>query len=215
MSVSEQQRQFNKYPTPAAFKPDVWHKLQKDKKRIEASALVADFLNSGGQVTRAPEKKRKGGGNPEQIFQKDTRAPKAHERWNKKFYAGDDFVAKGPRFTSKPVPENSAAKRDIERKAGVSHTGFTGAVVATDNGKLQERKASRATTEAYIDLVSDAALRESAKRDGGRQSNNKIVEPIEDSADDVKDANRSSTIRDDYNLCNVDVAHNKRLKLAA
>jgi hypothetical protein len=211
MSVSEQQRLFNQYPTRAAFKPDIWHRLRKDEKRIEASALVDNFLREGGQIIKAPAKKRKGG-RPE-IFNKDTRAVKAHEKWSRKFYSGDDFTQKGPRFTSKPVPENSAAKRDTERKGGTSHAEFSGSVIDI-NGKLQARKESHATTEYHIDLVSDTALTDSAKRDGGRHSQ-KIVTLIEDSADDVTDANRRATIRDDDNLNGVDHSHNKRLKLAA
>jgi hypothetical protein len=211
MSVSEEQRAFNKYPVKEAFKPDIWHRASKDQKRIETNALVDAFLRQGGQITVAPAKKRKGGRT--EIFGKDTRAPKVHEHWNRKFYAGDDFVQKGPRFLSKPISERAADKRDIERKGGVAHAAFTGAV--TDiNGKLQARKESHATTEYHIDLVSDAALRASAKRDGGRHSQ-KIVTLIEDSADDVTDANRRATIRDDDNLNGVDHAHNRRFKLAA
>jgi hypothetical protein len=211
MTASAQQRLFNQYPIHKPLNPDIWHRVPKEEKRSSAIALVYSFLLGGGTITKCPAKKRKGG-KPE-IFGKDSRAPKAHEKWNRKFYAGDDFTQKGPRFTSKPVPENSAAKRDIERKAGVSHSEFTGSVIDI-GGKLQERNARHATSEAYIDLVSDNALRESAKRDGGRHSH-KIVTLIEDSGDDVKDAYRSATIRDDLNLNAVDHAHNAKFKLAA
>ena len=50
----------------------------------------------------------------------------------------------------------AAAKRDTERKAGISHAAFGGAVINI-NGKLQARKASHATTETYIHLVSAEA----------------------------------------------------------
>jgi hypothetical protein len=211
MTTSDSQKKFNPYPVKA-FVPDVWHRLRKDEKRIEASALIDTYLRDGGEIIKALAKKRKNG-RPE-IFNKDTRAVKAHEKWSRKFYSGDDFLQKGPRFTSKPVPENSSAKRDIERKGGTSHAEFSGAVIVDISGKLQARKESHATTEYHIDLVSDDALRASAKRDGGKHSQ-KIVELIEDSADDVTNAYRSATISDDYNLCNVDLAHNARLKLAA
>ena len=136
-----------------------------------------------------------------------------HEQWSRKFFAGDDFTAKGPRFLSKPISERAADQRDIERKAGISHATFSGAVVDI-SGKLEARKDSHATTEYLIDLVSDDALRASAKRDGGRHAQ-KIVQLIEDSGDDLSDANRRATIRDDLNLINNDHAHNAKFKLAA
>jgi hypothetical protein len=209
MTTSDSQKLFNKYPV-REFKPDIWHRLRKDEKRIEASALVDAFLRDGGQISKAPTKKRKDG-KPE-IFQKDTRATKAHEKWNRKFYSGDDFLQKGPRFTSKSVPENSSAKRDIERKGGTSHAAFSGAVIEK-NGRLEAKKASHATTEYLIDLVSADALRASAKR--GDRHAQKIVELIEDGADDVTDAYRSATISDDLNLLNIDHDHNDKFKLAA
>jgi hypothetical protein len=209
-TTSDSQKRFNQYPV-RAFKPDTWRGLSKEDKRNSAIALTYSFLVGGGQITKAPEKKRTGG--PAVIFGKDTKAVKAHEKWSRKFYSGDDFTQKGPRFTSKPVPENSAAKRDTERKGGTSHAEFSGSVVDI-NGKLQARKESHATTEYLVDLVSDDALTASAERDGGRHSQ-KIVQLIEDSADDVTDANRRATIRDDDNLNGVDHSHNKRLKLAA
>ena len=212
MSASTAQRTFNTYPINKPLKPDIWHRVPKHEKRMSAIALTYAFLLDGGQITKCPPAKRRKGGRTE-IFTKDVRAPKAHEHWNKKFYSGDDFVKKGPRFTSKPISERAADKRDIERKAGTSHATFSGSVIDI-GGKLQERNARHATSEAYIDLVSEDALRESAKRDGGKHSH-KIVELIEDSADDVKDANRRATIRDDDNLNGVDHSHNKRLKLAA
>jgi hypothetical protein len=98
------------------------------------------------------------------------------------------------------------------RKGGTSHATFSGAVVDI-NGTLEARKESHATSEAYIDLVSDAALRASAKR--GDRHAQKIVELIEDGHDNVTDAYRSATIRDEFNLNGVDHAHNRRLKLAA
>jgi hypothetical protein len=210
MTTSDSQKRFNQYPV-RAFVRDIWHGCSKEDKRNSATALTYSFLLAGGQLTKvAPVKKRKG--RPE-VFNKDTRATKAHERWNKKFYSGDDFVQKGPRFLSKPISERAADQRDIERKAGISHATFSGAV--TDiNGKLKARKESHATTEYHIDLVSDAALTASAERDGGRHSH-KIVTLIEDSGDDVSDANRRATIRDDDNLNNVDHAHNAKFKLAA
>jgi hypothetical protein len=210
MSVSIAQRDFNKYPIHKPLCLDIWHRVPKHEKRNSAIALTYSFLLAGGQITKVPAKNSKGG-IPE-IFHKDTRAVKSHERWNKKFYAGDDFTAKGPRFTSKPVPENSAAKRDVARKGGVSHVGFTGAVVDI-NGTLKARKESHATSEAYIDLVSDDALRASAKR--GDRHAHKIVTLIEDGCDDVTDAYRAATISDDFNLNGIDHVHNAKFKLAA
>ena len=192
MSVSVEQREFNKYPVKA-FKPDIWFGLPKQDKRLSTIALTYSFLLQGGRITKAPAKKRKDG-RPD-IFGKDTRAVKSHEHWNKKFYSGDDFTQKAPRFTSKALPENSAAKRDIERKAGISHAAFTGSVIDI-SGKLQARKESHATSEAYIDLVSDEALRASAKR--GDRHAHKIVTLIEDGCDNVTDAYRAATIRDDF-----------------
>jgi hypothetical protein len=203
--------QFNAYPVRKPFVADIWYRWQKHEKREATSALVADFLAAGGKITKAEPKKRKGG-RPE-IFGKDTRAPKVHEHWSRKFFAGDDFTAKGPRFTSKPISERAADQRDTERKAGISHSDFTGAVVAI-GGKLKAKKASHATTEYHIDLVSDSALSASAKRDGGRHAQ-KIVKLIEDTGDDLSDANRRSTIHDDLNLTAVDHVHNAKFKLAA
>ena len=179
---------------------------------MSAIALTYAFLLDRGQITKVATTKKRKGGRPE-IFQKDTRASAAHERWSKKYFAGDDFTTTGPRFTSKPISERAADQRDIESKAGISHSDFTGAVVDI-NGKLQARKAFHATSEAFIDLVSDGALAASAKRDGGKHSH-KIVTLIEDSADDLSDANRRSTIHDHMNLNNVDYAHNAKFRLAA
>ena len=194
MSASEQQRMFNPYPIHKPLSPDIWHRVPKEEKRLSAIALVYSFLLGGGQITKAPAKKSKGG--RPQIFQKDVRDAKGHEKWNRKFLAGDDFTTKAPRFTSKPIPENSAAKRDTERKAGISHAAFGGAVINI-NGKLQARKASHATTETYIDLVSDEA--DSRQREARRGRSHKIVKLIEDGHDDVTDAYRSATIRDELN----------------
>jgi hypothetical protein len=199
MSVSEQQRLFNQYPTKAAFKPDIWHRLRKDEKRIEASALIDAYLREGGEIIKAPAKKRKNG-RPD-VFQNDTRATKAHERWNKKFYSGDDFTAKGPRFTSRPISEKAIDKRDVERKAGVSHSEFVGAVVEI-NGKLQPRNAPHTADEALVDMVSK----------GGSE---KVVQLVADTKDELSDANRRARIRDELNLNDTDYTHNARFKLAA
>jgi hypothetical protein len=171
MTASAQQRLFNQYPVKT-FTADIWHRVPKEEKRLSAIALVYSFLLDGGTITKCPPAKR-GKGRPE-IFGKDTRASAAHERWSKKFFAGDDFVQKGPRFLSKPISERAADQRDIERKAGISHAEFVGAVVDI-NGKLKARKESHAATEYHIDLVSDAALSASAKRDGGKHAQ-KIVQ---------------------------------------
>jgi hypothetical protein len=211
MTASAQQRLFNQYPSGKAFAPDIWHGRSKEEKRNSATALTYAFLLDGGTITKCPPAKR-GKGRPE-IFKKDTRASAAHERWNKKFLAGDDFVQKGPRFLSKPISERAADQRDIERKAGISHATFNGAVVDL-NGKLEAKKASHATTEYLVDLVSEDALRASAKRDGGRHAQ-KIVQLVEDTGDDLSDAYRRATIRDDLNLNGIDHAHNSRFKLAA
>jgi hypothetical protein len=162
--------------------------------------LVDAFLREGGQITKAPAKKRKAGGRTE-IFQKDTHAVKVRDYWNKKFYAGDDFTQRGPRFTSKPVSEKAIDKADIERKAGVAHEEFTGAVV-TINGKLQPRTVDHAIDEAVVDMVST----------GGSE---KVVQLVADTKDGLSDANRRATIRDELNLNDVDYTHNARLKLAA
>jgi hypothetical protein len=210
MTATVEQRQFNKYPIHAPLNPDIWHRASKHEKRASAIALTYTFLVDGGKITKCPPAKRKGGLN--KIFEKEVRS-KAYENWHDKFLAGDDFSDKGPRFTSKAIPETSASKRDTERKSGVSHANFSGAVIIDIAGKLKARKASHAAFEYDIDLVSDEALRASAQR--GDKRSQKIVELIEDSADDVSDANRRSTISDDFNLCNVDITHNARLKLAA
>jgi hypothetical protein len=211
MSVSTQQRQFNKYPIAKPINLDSWYGCSKEDKRNSAIALIYSFLLEGGQIKVAPTKKRKD--SIPQIFQKDTRATKEHEKWNRKFYSGDDFTQKGPRFTSKPISERAADQRDLVRKAGISHATFSGAVVDI-NGKLQARKASHTTTEYLIDLVSHNALRASAKRDGGKLAQ-KIVKLVEDGHDDVTDAYRSATIADELNYLNVDHDHNAKLKLAA
>jgi hypothetical protein len=190
---------FNPYPV-SKFVPDIWHKSSKDEKRVEATALVDAFLRDGGQIIKAPAKKRKAGGRTE-IFTKDTHAVKVHDYWNRKFLAGDDFTAKGPRFTSKPISEKAIDQRDIERKAGVSHSEFAGAVVEI-NGKLQPRNAPHTADEALVDMVSK----------GGSE---KVVQLIPDAADDLSDANRRAKIRDELNLNDVDYTHNAKLKLVA
>jgi hypothetical protein len=198
MSASQQQRLFNQYPTP--FKPDIWRGFSKEQRRTSAIALLYGFLLEGGQITKAPPAKKRKGGRPE-IFQNDTRASAAHARWNRKFYAGDDLTQRGPRFTSKPVSEKAIDRRDIERKAGVSHSEFVGAVVDI-NGKLQPRNAPHTADEAPVDLVSK----------GGSE---KVVQLIADTKDDLSDARRRATIRDELNLNNVDHAHMAKFKLAA
>jgi hypothetical protein len=179
---------------------------------MSAIALTYAFLLGGGQINKVPPAKKRKGGRPE-IFQKDTRTSATHERWNRKFFAGDDFTQRGPRFTSKPISDKSADQRGVVHKAGVSHVDFTGAVVDID-GKLQARTALHATNEARVDTVSDAALSAGAKRDGGRHTQ-KVVRLVEDTSDDLSDAYRRATIRDEFNLNNVDHAHNQRFKLAA
>jgi hypothetical protein len=192
---------FNPYPVRKPFVADIWHKSSKEQKRVEAAALVDAFLRDGGQITKAPAKKRKAGGRTE-IFTKDTRAVKEHDYWNRKFLAGDDFTQKGPRFTSKPISEKAVDKADVERKAGVAHEEFTGAVVAV-NGKLQPRTVDHAIIdEAPVDLVSK----------GGSE---KIVKLVNDTADDLSDARRRTRIRDELNLNNVDYIHADKFKLAA
>jgi hypothetical protein len=200
MSVSTQQRLFNQYPV-RTFNRDVWYGLSKADKRASTIALTYSFLIEGGQITKAPPAKQRKGGRAE-LFQKDTRATAEHARWNRKFFAGDDFTQKGPRFTSKPISEKSADQRDVERKAGVSHSEFIGAVVDI-NGKLLPRNALHVTEEAPVDMVSA----------GG--SKQKVVTLIEDAGDDLSDAHRRATIRDHYNLNNTDYTHNARFKLAA
>jgi hypothetical protein len=200
MTTSDSQKRFNQYPVKA-FKRDIWHGCSKEEKRNSATALTYSFLLAGGQITKAPPAKKRKGGRAE-IFNKDTRAVKAHEHWNKKFFAGDDFTAKGPRFTSKPVSEKSADQRDLARKAGTSHSEFAGAVVEIA-GKLLPRHALHATDEAPVDLVSK----------GG--SSEKVVRLVDDTGDSLSDANRRATIRDELNLTNVDHAHNAKFKLAA
>jgi hypothetical protein len=191
---------FNQYPVRKPFVADIWHKSSKDQKRIEATALVDAFLRDGGQITNAPAKKRKAGGRTE-IFTKDTHAVKVHEYWSRKFYAGDDFTAREPRFTSKRVSEKSIDKADVARKAGVAHEEFAGAVV-TINGKLQPAHVDHAIDEAVVDLVSK----------GGSE---KVVQLVADTKDALSDADRRAKIRDELNLNDVDYTHAARLKLAA
>jgi hypothetical protein len=197
MSASAQQRLFNQYPVKT-FNTDIWHGIPKAEKRMSAIALTYAFLLDGGQITKVPPPKTRKG-RPE-IFNKDTRAVKAHEKWSRKFFSGDDFCQSGPRFTSKPISDKSA-DIDAERKAGVSHAEFVGAVVDI-NGKLQARHALHVTDEAPVDMVSK----------GGSE---KVVLLINDTADDLSDAHRRTRIRDDLNLTNVDHTHNARFKLAA
>jgi hypothetical protein len=83
MTTSDSQKRFNQYPVKA-FKRDIWHGCSKEEKRNSATALTYSFLLAGGQITKAPPAKKRKGGRAE-IFNKDTRAVKAHEHWNKKF----------------------------------------------------------------------------------------------------------------------------------
>ena len=152
MSASEQQRTFNPYPIHKPLSPDIWHHVPKEEKRLSAIALTYSFLLQGGRIFKAPAKQRKDG--RPQIFQKDISDAKGHERWSRKFYGGDDFTQSGPRFTSKPISEKSADKRDVAHKAGASHIEFTGAVVAIA-GKLLPRSLQGVSHDAGDDL-SDA-----------------------------------------------------------
>jgi len=130
--------------------------VPKEEKRLSAIALTYSFLLEGGQITKvAPTKKRKGG--RAEIFQKDTRASAAHEGWNRKFFAGDDFTQRGPRFTSKPISDKSADQRAVAHKAGASHVEFTGAVIEIA-GKLLPRS-SRGVSRDAGDDINDADKR--------------------------------------------------------
>jgi hypothetical protein len=156
MSVSAQQRLFNQYPVSKPINLDIWYGCSKEEKRNSAIALTYSFLLEGGQITKAPPTKKRKGGRPE-IFHKDTRAPAAYERWNRKFFAGDDFTTNGPRFTSKPISDKSVDQRDVAHKAGASHVEFTGAVVEIA-GKLVPRSLQGVSHDAGDD-ISDAYKR--------------------------------------------------------
>jgi hypothetical protein len=187
--------------------------------------LVAEFLAKGGEIERAPASKKHGPGRPRIFSGEGTIKSASYERGVKKFFAGDDFVHRerdkktgkivntGPQFTSRPVRENSSAKRDTERKAGVAHENFAGAVVAVGY-KLRSRTSLHAVDKADVDLVSNRALAASAKRDGSRRSR-QVVKIIEDAADDVLDAERCATVSDDLNLNNVEHEHFEKFNLAA
>jgi hypothetical protein len=199
MSASTQQRLFNQYPL-RKYTTDIWHGWTKDQKRASTIALTYVFLIEDGQVTKAPPAKQRKGGRPS-IFQKDAPASAAYERWNRKYFAGDDFKQSGPRFTSKPLSEKSADQRDIERKAGASHAEFIGSVVQL-GGKLLPRHALSATDESLVDLVSTVR-------------SEKVVHLATDTSDRLSDANRRATIRDELNLNDIDHEHNEMFKLAA
>jgi hypothetical protein len=205
------QRQFNRYPGSAPIRPDIWRGLSKAKKRLEARVLAANFFWTGGGITRAPAKKSRGLGRPK-IFGKDAKSA-TYGRDVQKFFRGDDFAQSGPRFTSRAVSDSSASKRNAEVKAGAASDGFAGAVISID-GKLRPRASLHAVDRAPIDLVSDRAERASAKRDGGRRARH-VVAIVEDAADDICDASKRATVRDDLNLMAVDHDHLSRLKLAA
>jgi len=136
MSASEQQRTFNPYPIHKPLSPDIWHRVPKEEKRLSAIAPTYSFLLQGGRIFKAPAKQRKDG--RPQIFQKDI----------------SDAKQSGPRFTSKPISEKSADKRDVAHKAGASPIEFTGAVVAIA-GKLLPRSLQGVSHDAGDDL-SDA-----------------------------------------------------------
>jgi hypothetical protein len=174
-------------------------------------ALIYCYLVGGGKITRPLEKKKRGPGRP-QIFGKDTKSA-SYSRDVTRFYSGHDFTQSGPRWTSRPVRDDSAAKRDAQRKAGVSSDDFAGAVVEA-GGKLGSKRALHAVDRAPIDLVSDRTMAESAKRDGGRRAR-QVVKLIEDTADDLRDASNNASIRDDMNLNAVDHEHLDRFRLAA
>jgi hypothetical protein len=181
MTATIAQRQFNPFKDfSKRTLPDIWHGLMKSQKRENLRALVYGFLVEGGEIIKVPAKKHRGAGRP-RIFGKDSRAA-AYRRDTSRFFNGHDFPQSGPRWTSKPVPDDSASKRDAARHAGVGHQDFSGAVIEI-NGKLRSR-----------------------------QVGFKIVE---DTADDMDDASKRATIRDDLNQMAVDREHLERFKLAA
>jgi hypothetical protein len=153
MTATAEQRTFNPYPIHQPLSPDIWHRFPKHEKRASAIALTYSFLLDGGAITKCPPAKKRKGERPE-IFGKDTKAPKAHDKWSRKFFAGDDFTQKGPRFTSKPISDKSIDKRDVAHKAGTSHTDFIGSVVDI-GGKLMPRSLKNVSHDSGDD-ISDA-----------------------------------------------------------
>jgi hypothetical protein len=123
-------------------------------------------LAVGGEIIKVRAGKHRSDGRP--IFGKDSKSA-AYKRDASRFFSGHDLTQKGPRWTAKAVPHNSATKRDAERKAGISHQDFAGAVIEI-GGKLRSKAVLHAVVDqAPVDLVSDAALAASAKR-GGRSA---------------------------------------------
>jgi hypothetical protein len=215
MTATIAQRQFNPFKDFSKRSlPDLWHGLMKSEKRENLRALVYGFLIEGGEIIKVPAKKHRAAGRP-RIFGKDSRSA-AYSRDTSRFFNGHDFTQSGPRWTSKPAPDKSASKRDAERKAGVSHQNFGGAVIDI-NGKLRPRAPLHAVVDkAPIDLVSDAALAASAKRDGKKHiGKTDSVAVIEDTADSISDGASRATVKDDLNLMAPDREHLERFKLAA
>ena len=154
MTATAAQQRFNQYPS-RPFKPDIWHRLPKIDKRENLKALVYVYLINGGQIERAPPKKSRGAGRP-RIFGKDSRSA-AYDRDTVRFLSGHDFTQSGPRWTSKPVRDDSASKRDATSHAGISHPDFRGAVTEI-NGRLRPRQVGNVIADT-ADKVHDSAKR--------------------------------------------------------
>jgi hypothetical protein len=187
--ASEAQRQFNKYPGSKPIAPDVWRTLPKDQKRDEAERLVAEFLAKGGTITKAPPQKSHRG----RAFTKDTKAP-GHGRDVDRYFSG------GHQWESRAVSERSSAKRQDD----------VGGAVVSIGGKLVSRHSI--ADHHVIDLVSDKAERESAKRNGVGRKYESVT--TEDAGDDISDACGRATIKDDLTP-DIDKQHRRRFKLAA
>jgi hypothetical protein len=158
MSASKKQRQFNRYPKAFRHSFD----LPKAEVRDEADRLVAEFLAKGGEITKLPAQKF--GKGPAKIFTKDAPRSAQYDRDTSKYMSGRFLAPSKLQFTSKPVREDSATRRDVARQAGVSHADFSGAVTQIGN-KLVPRQAEPEIIRDQADSIVDASARATIRDD--------------------------------------------------
>jgi hypothetical protein len=117
--------------------------------RAEADALVAEFLAKGGEIKKLPPQKY--GKGRAKIFTKDAPRSARYDRDTSKYMSGRFLAPSKLQFTSRPVPENSSAKRQDD---------IVGAVVEI-NGELKSRDTIVADeADDIADAMNSATIRD-------------------------------------------------------
>jgi hypothetical protein len=194
--ATESQRLFNRTYSENRYRPDVWRNLSKEEKRLEGLALLTNFIWSGGNITYAVKPSPKGKGR-HLNFQTDEKSG-SYSRDVTRYLRGDNLGAKS-RFTSRPIKDDAATKRDAVKRAGVAHTDFSGGVARIGDRLVPRQAGSKIVWEE-------------------KDPTGVLIEPKannRDSADGLVDAARRATVRDDFNMMAIDHEHLAAFKLAA